>query len=192
MSGQERYSRVAALLHWAIAAFILFNLGFGFFMEDMPRGWKGVILPLHISSGVTVLGLTLLRILWRLTHRPPPLPPAPHWQHVAAHAAHASLYGLMLAMPLTGVAILSCHPAHPPPGAPGAPKIWGLFDSPAFSALQELAPEAQKAAHDRFVLTHSTLGWLLLTLLLLHVGAALKHQFLDRQPQFRRMALIRR
>jgi cytochrome b561 len=192
MSGQERYSRVAALLHWAIAAFILFNLGFGFFMEGMPREWKGIILPLHISSGVTVLALTALRVLWRLTHRPPPLLPAPQWQHLAAHAVHGLLYLLMVGMPLTGIAILSCHPAHPPPGAPGAPKVWGLIETPAFSPLQELEPAAQKAAHDQFVTAHSVLGWILLAMLVLHVGAALKHQFLDGQPQFRRMGFTRR
>ena len=190
MNGQERYNRGAALLHWSIAALILFNLGFGFFLEGMPRGLKSVILPLHVSSGVTVLALGVLRILWRLTHRPPALLPAARWQHLAAHAAHAGLYGLMIVMPLTGIAILSCHPAQPPPGAPGAPKVWGLFDSPAFPPLQALAPDAQKAAHDDFVQAHSILGWIVLALLVLHVGAALKHQFIDRQPQFRRMGLF--
>jgi len=189
----DRYTKTAIALHWLIAAFILFNLGFGFFMEKMAPPLRAIILPLHVSSGVTVLVLTLVRIVWRLTHRPPRLLPAPEWQHILAHVVHAALYALMLIMPLTGIAILSSHPAHPPAPPPGAgpapelPKIWGLFQMPVFTPLQDLAPAAQKSAHDSFVQAHALFGWLMLALLVLHVAAALKHQVLDGQPQFRRM-----
>jgi cytochrome b561 len=147
-------------------------------------------MPLHVSSGFTVLALTLVRIAWRLSHKPPALLPAPGWQHAAAHIVHVALYGLMLALPLTGFAILSCHPARPvgAPG-PGLPRVWGLFDLPVFAPLQTLAPAVQKLAHERFVLAHTIFGWLMLALLVMHVAAALWHQFGDRQPQFKRMGI---
>ena len=181
-----RYTRVAVLLHWLIALFFLFNVSLGFFMEGFPRPVKSVVLGLHISSGFTVLCLSVLRLLWRLSHRPPAMLPAPGWQKGAAHGVHALLYVLMFAMPLTWIAILSCHPRAHGPG-PGAPKVWGLFDLPAFSSLQDLVASVQKQTHDYYVQLHSVLGWVALTLLVLHVGAALKHQFRDKEPELERM-----
>jgi cytochrome b561 len=191
----DRYTRVAIGLHWLIAGLILFNLGFGFFMEKMAPPLRGVIMPLHVSSGVSVLALSLVRLLWRLIHKPPELLPAPVWQRNLAHLVHAGFYALMLLLPLSGVAILSCHPAHPPASplgagpAPELPKVWGLFQLPVFSPLQNLEPTTQKSAHEAFVQVHSVFGWIMLALLVLHVFAALKHQLLDRQPQFKRMGL---
>lgn len=181
----DRYTRVAIGLHWLIAALILFNLGFGFFMEDFPKSVKMVILPLHFSAGVTVIALSLLRIAWRLTHRPPPLLPAPQWQHLSAHVAHFLLYALMLILPLTGLAIISSHP----PGGPGAPMLWGVMPMPSLPVLPYLPPADQKAAHDNFVFLHMIFGWIMLILLVAHVAAALKHQFVDKAPQFRRIGI---
>ncbi len=186
VDGQVRYTRVAVLLHWSIALFILFNVSLGFFMEAFPRPLKSVIVPLHISSGFTVLVLSVLRVLWRLSHRPPAMLAAPAWQQRAAHAVHALLYLLMFVMPLTGLAILSCHPKAHGPG-PGAPKVWGLLNLPAFPPLQQLEPALQKQAHDQYVHWHSLFGWVTLTLLIVHVGGALKHQYWDREPELVRM-----
>jgi cytochrome b561 len=185
---RNRYTSVAIALHWAIAAFIVFNLSLGFFMEGFPRPLKSMVVPLHISSGVTVLALTLLRILWRLTHRPPPLLPgiAP-WERVAAHSAHALLYVLMLAMTLTGWSIISAHAPNPH----GGPMYWGLFHLPPIAPISQLEPTLQKSMHERFVLLHSIGAWIFLSLLTLHVGAALKHQWLDRHPELERMGIGR-
>ena len=71
-----RYTSTAILLHWAIAACILFNLAVGFFMEGLDPDARKVVVGLHISSGMTVLALTAIRIVWRLTHAPPPFVPA--------------------------------------------------------------------------------------------------------------------
>jgi cytochrome b561 len=164
---QFRYTRVAIILHWAIAAFILFNLGFGYFMEDFPPLLRGIVVPLHFSSGITVLALTLVRIAWRLTHRPPDFswPLAP-WERAAAGAIHILLYVGMLAMPLSGWAIISAHPpvqaataapvaqpAVPPPAADAAPaqpaapsppppaggsKIWGVIPLPRIAPIEQI------------------------------------------------------
>jgi cytochrome b561 len=115
---RDRYTRVAIALHWAIAAFIVFNLCTGFFMEGWPPPIIFIALMLHASSGLTVLALTVARVLWRLLNDPPPYPAGMKpWERHTAHFAHFLLYAAMVLMPLTGWAILS---AHSPPGSRGA------------------------------------------------------------------------
>jgi cytochrome b561 len=128
-----RYTRVAIALHWAIAAFIIFNLCTGFFMEGWPLPIRFMALMLHVSSGLTVLALTVARVVWRLVNDPPPYPADMQpWERHTAHFAHFLLYAAMVLMPLTGWAILSAHSppgsngaaveyAAPPAGAPAAP-----------------------------------------------------------------------
>jgi cytochrome b561 len=183
-----RYSSVAIALHWSIAALIGFNLSLGFFMEGFPKPLKSIVVPLHISSGMTVLALTIARILWRLTHRPPPLhPEIPGWERAAAHAAHVLVYLLILAMTLTGWSIISAHAPNPA----GGPMYFGLFHLPPIGPISLLQPDAQKAAHERFVALRSIGGWVLLALLTLHIAAALKHQYVDGQPELERMRMGR-
>ena len=226
---RDRYTRVAIALHWAIAAFILFNLASGFFMEGWPPPVRMLALMLHASSGLTVLVLTVVRVAWRLLNEPPPYPKdmKPLERH-AAHFAHFFLYAAMVLMPLTGWAILSAHapagssgeaaefaarpapppgmqPAGPPPGAMGARpkgpppplKLWNVVTMPKISAIEEIAREPAGVAplrllHDEFVDGHGVGGWLLVALLALHVLGALKHQFIDKQAEFARMAFGRR
>jgi cytochrome b561 len=117
-AARDRYTRVAIALHWAIAAFIIFNLATGFFMEGWPPPVRMLALMLHASSGMTVLVLTVARVAWRLLNEPPPYPEdMKPWERHAAHFAHFFLYAAMVLMPLTGWAVLS---AHAPPGSAGA------------------------------------------------------------------------
>jgi cytochrome b561 len=188
IQSNQRYTMVAIVLHWSIAILILFNLGVGFFMEGFKPGLRGIIVPLHISSGITVLILTAVRLGWRLTHSPPPLHAETQaWERRVAHAAHGIVYFLMLAMPATGWAIISAHP--PRPGA--GPTIWSLLRLPPISPISRLDASVQKAAHESFVQVHSIGGWIFVALLTLHVAAAVKHQFYDRHAQFSRMGLGR-
>ncbi len=184
-----RYTTVAILLHWAIAALILLNIGVGFVMEGLAPPLKAVVVPFHFSCGITVLALTALRVLWRLTHRPPPLPPGMSpWERAAAHAAHGILYVLMIAMPLIGWSIISAHP----PRAEGAARIWGILRLPAISPISHLGDAAQKAAHGLFVEAHTVGGWILVGVLALHVAGAMKHQWFDDRPELARMGIGRR
>jgi cytochrome b561 len=181
-----RYTTVAIALHWAIAAFIIFNLGLGFVMEGLAPELKRTVIPLHVSSGITVLLLTVLRIAWRLTHRPPPFSAGlMPWERVAANLAHGFLYFMTLAMPLTGWSIISANPPRPGPG--GA--IWGLLPLPSIAVLSRLEAVLQKTVHDSFVEAHAIGAWILLALLFIHVAAALKHQFYDRHAEFARMGV---
>jgi cytochrome b561 len=183
LTTDQRYTHVAILLHWAIAAAILFNLATGFFMEGFKGDLKHIVVSLHSSAGLTILLLSVARIAWRLTHRPPPLDRTlTKPERFAAEGVHGLLYFLMIAMPLAGWAISSASTRK---GVGAAfyfltpiPKLWFLAG----------LPMAQKvAAHDQAVWAHKTGGWILLGLLVLHVAGALKHQFVDRRPQFARM-----
>jgi cytochrome b561 len=185
-ASDQRYTFVAIALHWTIALLILFNLSLGFFMEDFKQPLRGIVVPLHISSGLTVLILTVVRVAWRLTHSPPPFVDGlKRWEQTAAHAAHGLIYALMVLMPLTGWSLISAHP--PRPG--GGPKFWGLGTVPQIPPLAHMEVTAQKAAHATFLELHSIGAWIFVALLVLHVAAALKHQFHDRQPELQRMGL---
>jgi cytochrome b561 len=122
---RDRYTRVAIVLHWAIAAFIVFNLCIGFFMQSWPPPIRFIALMLHVSSGMSVLALTVARVVWRLLNDPPPYPVGMKpWERHTAHFAHFLLYAAMLLMPLSGWAILS---AHSPPGSRGAAVELAMF-----------------------------------------------------------------
>jgi cytochrome b561 len=233
---RNRYSRVAIVLHWAIAAFIIFNLCSGFYveswlhgalMESAPPQLRWLSLMLHVSSGLSVLALTVARVVWRLLNPPPPYPATMRpWERHTARFAHFLLYAAMVLMPLTGWGILSAHPpagstgaaaqAAPPPspapapattaGAPAAgpaavaPRtvmVWNLIPLPSIAPVEAIGKEpgglaAQHVLHEQFAEWHGVGGYLLLGLLILHILGALKHQFIDRQPEFARMGIGRR
>lgn len=210
-AARRRYTRVAIALHWAIAALILYNLLSGLGRGFLPRGF----FQFHISSGLTILALTLFRIVWRLTHRPPPLLPMKKWEGRLAHVVHGFLYAAMLFVPWTGWVMIS---ASPPAGSPGAayaqaqqaqqaaaqgkpaptPRgpvmLWGLVEVPKIAPVANLGRAEtgvaeQRAFHEQMEGVHEKVAWLLLFLLFLHIGGALKHQFLDGEPELARMGV---
>ena len=179
-AGDQRYTRGAIALHWSMTLRILFNLSLGFFMEGFKPQLCGVIVPLHVSSGLTVLILTMVRAARRLEDPPPFFASGiKPWERTSALSAHELLYLLMIFIPLTGWSIISAH--QPRPGA--SPKLWGLVGVPPIPPIAHLQVAAQKAAHASFVEPHSIGAWILVALLFLHAGAALKHQFHDRQAE---------
>lgn len=167
----DRYNRVAIAFHWSIAALIVLNLWLGLAHESLPKDWQ--VMPVHKSIGITILVLTLGRIAWRLAHPVPPLPgDLTTWERVAANLSHALLYVFMLAMPLTGWAMVSGTKRYPL-------KWFGLFDLP-YLPVSDTVSELGHDAHD-------LLGWGLIALLAVHVGAALRHHFLLRDNVLARM-----
>ena len=168
----DRYSRGAIAFHWAIAALVLFNLWLGLFHASLPRDWQ--VMPVHKSVGVTVLVLTLGRIAWRLTHRPPHLPDAmPHSEKIAAKTAHLALYALLLILPLTGW-LLSSNPERPRPI-----EWFFLFKLPVLPATPGIAGAAHQA--------HELLGLVMTALVAVHIAAAVRHHFLLRDRVLARM-----
>jgi cytochrome b561/polyisoprenoid-binding protein YceI len=187
MPNDLRYSRIAILLHWLIAAAILFEVGLGWRM-DGPRGAQTfAVYQLHKSVGITILMLTLLRIGWRLTHRAPAL--SVHlkaWERGLAHFTHFGFYGLMLGLPLTGWLMVSTSKTAVPT------ILYGLIPWPHFpgtvgasAALRGTLNNIGDAGHHLLIL--GTFG-----LFALHVAGALKHHFFDRGDDFARMMPARR
>lgn len=170
LSYDRRYHGVAIAFHWTIALLIIANLAIGLLHESLLKGTMG----LHKSIGLTVLILTFGRVAWRLAHRPPPLPGniAP-LERGAAHAVHWALYALMLAMPLTGWAMVSGGPVR-------RPLNWfGLFDVPYLP----VGPATSDSAGE----THELLAWLMIALVVIHVAAALRHRFILKDQVLARM-----
>ena len=172
-----RYTATAVALHWLLALMIVGAFGVGAYMHELPMSPTRLKLyNWHKWAGVTILALSALRLLWRLAHRPPPDPPMPAWQASAAHATHGLLYLLFFAVPLLGWAYSS---------AAGFPIVWfGVLPLPDFVPVDKELAELIKPWHGRA-------AKLLALLVLLHVAAALKHQFIDRDGLIGRMGFGR-
>jgi cytochrome b561 len=183
----SKYSPIAMVLHWLIAVLIIINVALGlsanyWLADDQVRP----VIDLHKSIGITVLGLVLLRILWRMSHRPPPLPASfPSWERVAAHGAHFLLYLLMIGLPLSGWAHDSAWVA----AASHPMKLFGLFTWPRIGFLMNLDPAVKESLHlhDRLGTLHTWFGYALYALLAMHIGGALKHEWIDRKSVLKRM-----
>ena len=178
-----RYTTTAIALHWVLAAGLLGLLAFGWYMVGLPFSpTKLKYYNWHKWAGVTILVLSALRLLWRLTHRPPALPARmaaamPRWQHVAHHGVHHLLYVLFFAVPLLGWAYSS---------AAGFPIVFlGLWQLPDFVAASPDLADALKPLH-------KLSAYAMAALVLVHVAAALKHQFFDRDGLMLRMLPGRR
>ena len=168
-----RYTRTAVALHWLLALALLGSLCFGLYMTELPLSPARLKLTnWHKWAGITILALSALRLVWRLTHRPPPEVAMPAWQRRAAHWTHRALYVLFFAVPLAGWAYSS---------AAGFPVVvFGVLPLPDFVAPDKALAEAIKQLH-------KILAYTLGVLVLAHVGAALKHQFVDRDGLLARM-----
>jgi cytochrome b561 len=170
----SQWGWVAKTLHWTIALLVIGMVIVGLWMDEMPNSPDKVkVYALHKSTGITVLALMLLRVLWRFVDKRPPYPSTmPGWQRALSEASHFLLYVMLFAMPLSGWLYNS---------ASNFPLQWfWLFRLPALSGPD---PELKHLAHD----IHET-GWIVLAVLLaIHVSAALKHHFFDRDITLARM-----
>ncbi|EHP82228.1 MULTISPECIES: cytochrome b [Methylobacteriaceae] len=178
----RRYSAVAILLHWASALGVLALIGMGLIIAHagLAPMRQFQLYQWHKSVGITVLALTVLRVLWRLTHRPPPHPARmPARERVAASTAHGLLYLLLVGLPLTGWAVVSLSPFNIPT------VLYGLVPWPHLP-LAAFVPNPA-AAEGFLKLMHAYGAWLLTALLILHVAAALRHHFIIHDDVLRRM-----
>lgn len=174
----HRYTSTAITLHWLLAVGLIGTFMVGIYMADLPFSPQRLKLyNWHKWAGVTILLLSVFRLVWRMRHRPPALPTAlqsamPAWQKAAYHGTHHLMYVLFLAMPLLGWAYSS---------AAGFPIVWfGVLPLPDF-----VGPD--KALADMLKFMHKLSALTLASLVIMHVGAALKHQFIDRDGLLSRM-----
>src|SRR3954471_21697908 len=97
--GSARYSTLAIILHWLIAAAIVLQVVLAGRMEGPPTPESFAVTQLHKSIGITILLLSLARLGWRLTHPPAPLPASmARWERVLAQITHVGFYVVMIAM----------------------------------------------------------------------------------------------
>lgn len=171
----SRYTLTAIVLHWSVALLIVAAFALGLTMVDIPgiTPTKLKYYSWHKWMGVTVLALACRRVLWRLAHPTPPYKEAmPAWQMRAAHALHGLLYLLIFAVPASGYFYSY---------AAGVPVVYlGLLPLPA---LIEPNPELKPVLKQ----VHYWLNMTMLSCVLLHVSAAFKHHFIDRDGVLHRM-----
>jgi len=196
-SAHSKYTKTAVILHWLIGFAILGMFALGWYMVDLPKeGPKSAAFDLfdwgiytwqlseevsprtfyynlHKSIGVTLLVLIAFRVLWRITHRPPAaLPSMKDWEKKLATAGHHLLYLLMVAMPVSGL-IMAVY------------SKYGLkwFGIALISGLDD------KSMRETFSEAHELIGTILIAVIIVHVLAALKHKFIDRDETLKRMSL---
>ena len=170
-----RYTRVAITLHWLVAALVVVQVAWGWLMQEIPKqppGFRADAFNVHKSVGATILVLMLVRLAWRIAHRPPPLPSTmPAWQQRAAHVNHALLYAALIVMPVAGYlgSVFSGYPV----------KLFGVT-IPAWGWRDEAIKSAMSVVH-------LAASWVLVAAIAVHVAAAAKHAWIDRDGLVQRM-----
>ena len=179
----DRYSSVAIALHWLIALSILFQIMLGWRMDDDSKSASVyLVYQLHKSVGITILLLSLARLVWRLTHPAPPLPAHLRpWERGLAHLTHIGFYAIMIGLPVTGWIMVSASRTNIPT------LLFGVVPWPHLPGIPELAAAPKHIWHQIGELGHGLLAKLTYLLLILHVGGALKHQIIDRDSTLSRM-----
>ncbi len=197
MNQTQRYSKVAILLHWLIAFAIFGMFALGWYMSELPKeapkqmffdlfDWgvytwqlaeeaspRTFYFNLHKSIGVTVFALIVLRLFWRITHKPPAmLASYKVWERKLATGTHHFLYLLMVAIPLSGI-IMATYSKY-------GVKWFGL---------DLIAGLDDKNMRDIFKEVHEIVGFIMLILLVLHIVGAIKHKLMDKDDTMKRMSL---
>lgn len=169
---KDHYGIVAMVLHWLLAVLIIGMLGLGLYMVTLPIGhqklqWYGW----HKEFGFLVLALVMVRFFWRIVNTTPQLT-IPRLEKMAARSVHGLFYVLMFAMPITGWLMTS---------AAGLPvSFFGLFVMPV------IAPPSDELRH-LFREMHEWIAYGLIAVIGLHVLAAFKHYFIDKDDILQRM-----
>ena len=173
MTDRLEYGTTAKVLHWLVVALLLVQYPLGWLMPDIHRGMKpGVGMTLHISFGIVILILIVMRLAWRLTHPVAPESSLPAWQRLGSEAVHWLLYVLVLATTITGWAFASF-------------RGWSVsfFYLVPMPMLASNNPAAGKIIDG----WHQAMEWSLLVVIGIHVAAALAHIFVYRDRIMHRM-----
>lgn len=170
----SKYSKTAIVLHWTIAVLVIYNIIVALFTEGLSKPVHEFMMGLHLSFGIVILALAVIRVGWRLTHKPPTKPAdLATWEVWLAKIVHFLFYALIILLPLSGWVWMS---------AEGYPiNMFGLFDMPSLPV--EKSKALAHIMHER----HEFLGYSMLVLVLLHIAGALKHQYPDKMPFIQRM-----
>lgn len=178
-NGVARYNSGAIALHWIIAVLVVAQIFIGWTFADMERGdLRTEWFNWHKTLGFAILLLSVGRLGWRIANPPSPLPSdTPRWEAAMARINHTLFYVILIGLPLTGWMYLST--GNTSLTSATTPLLGGM--------AWPFIPGLPRDAHDGFEQAHIVLVWLTYALLVLHVGAALKHQFVDRSLIANRM-----
>lgn len=169
------YGPVAKVLHWTVAVLIIGLLWLGWYMVDLSYydAWYNASLTWHKSLGMVALVVGAVKLCWAMgTHAPAPVASMAAWERMATRAMHGVLFAMMVTIPVTGYIIST--------SAGAGVAVFGWFEVPA------LLP-ANEGLRDLAITLHFYLAYIIAALVPLHAGAALKHQFIDRDGVLRRM-----
>jgi cytochrome b561 len=184
MADARRYNTVAMTLHWLIAILIAANIGLAWYFNTLHGSSKLDLIQIHKPIGITVLVLSVVRLAWRFISPPPPLPTSlPRWERMAAYTVYGLFYVVMIGMPLTGWAMVSASKLI----AVYPISFFNLFHWPAIGPLTTLPGPQMHQAHHLFETAHGLGANLAYALIVLHVAAALRHQFVKRDEVFASM-----
>ena len=169
-----RYTRTAVVLHWLIAALVLVMIVLGQVMTEVPREtpMRGPLFNFHKSLGLLVLALMVVRLAWRIGHRPPPLPTDIRaWNRQLANATHAAFYVLLIAQPLFGYVA----------------SVFGKYGVKFFGLPLPAWGSDNPALREPFLAAHHLVADLLVGLIALHLAGVAWHRFGGRPELWRRM-----
>jgi cytochrome b561 len=169
-----RYTTTAIALHWIIAVAIVGQIAFGWWMQEIPKdpvGPRVNAFNLHKSIGLTILAVMTLRLVWRATHRPPPLPAMPAWRARAARINHWVLYTCLFLQPLSGYvgSAVSGYPV----------RYFGIL-LPSWAAKSVPLKDFMSALH-------MVSSWILIAAIAIHIAAAFRHHIIERDGLLWRM-----
>ena len=176
MSASDRYTRTAIALHWTIAALVIFQFAWGWWMQGIPKqpvGPRVDAFNLHKSIGMTIFVLMVVRLFWRVGHRPPPLIDVPQWQARVARASHGLLYAALIVQPVVGY----------------LGSEWSGFPVKFFGLTLPGWAGKNVALKDMMSGVHLATSWVIAAIIVLHVAAALKHAIVDRNRLLARMGI---
>jgi cytochrome b561 len=173
LTRQTKYGSTAKAFHWVIVGLISVQAPLGWLMPDVRRGMMpGSAMSLHVSIGMTILTLMLLRLIWRLTHPVAPESSLPGWQHFISESVHWLLYLTVLGATLSGWLFESARG--------WTIRLYGVLPLP------HLVAEGSPFGHTIGEL-HATMVWVLLSLVSIHILAALVHAVVYRDRIIQRM-----
>lgn len=173
MTARLEYGPIAKTLHWLVVALLAIQYPIGWLMPDIHGGMKpGDAMTFHVSFGITILVLIVLRMIWRLTHPVAPEKSLPRWQRLSAEGVHWLLYALVFATTLTGWLFASF-------------RGWSisLFFAAPLPMLASASPSSVSAIDG----WHQAMEWALLVAIGIHVATAMVHMFIYRDRVMQRM-----
>lgn len=180
----RRYTSLAISFHWLVAIGVIGNVALAWIWPLVADEGVRPLIDLHKSIGITVLGLAIMRLIWRLTHRPPPLPSAyQQWEIRLSHLTHVLLYVLIFAMPITGW----LHDSAWKDAATHPMSLYGIVPWPRLGFITAIEPIEKERLHDVFGEAHEIAAKFVYVLVGLHILGALKHQFMDGTRELQRM-----